>query len=241
MGKLVLTTMTVIALAATGSAAEVRLRSSAACSAPIVRLADIAEVFGDDSRLTTALADVPVCPVPAAGGHRLLSQHDVRQLLALSGADTKTLHVTGSETVTVMGHAASSSGQQKRPLIAAGVRQAAFETELDESQKPSSRAIARPSSETSSDDKEPPAPPLVDRGSAVTVHARAAGVRITTSGKALEAGSAGQMVSVELADNKQRVLAVVTGPQVVEVSVGASATSAAMAPSRSGPSTTANP
>ena len=49
-------------------------------------------------------------------------------------------------------------------------------------------------------------------------------IRITTSGKALEAGTAGEAIGVELADNKQRVLARITGPQMVEVSSEGAAT-----------------
>jgi flagella basal body P-ring formation protein FlgA len=63
-------------------------------------------------------------------------------------------------------------------------------------------------------------PRLVERGAIVSVHARAAGVRISTSGKAIEAGSTGDFVRVELADSKERVVARVVGPQEVEVAAG---------------------
>jgi flagellar basal body P-ring formation chaperone FlgA len=230
MGKWILAMLVLLLLAAGATAAEIRLRSSAACATSVVRLADVAEVFGEDSRLATALSDIPLCATPAAGSQRSLSQHDVRQLLALSGVEIKTVQVTGSELVTVISQGASSSFPVKRPMVAAGVRQAAFETDLQTGRKPSSRLVVKPSSEPSGDNLEPAAPPLVDRGSTVTVHARTSGVRITTSGKALEAGTVGQTVSVELADSKQRVLAVVTGPQVVEISVGASGATAAASP-----------
>src|SRR5262249_53882555 len=108
----------------------------------------------------------------------------------------------------------------RRPLVAAGVRQAAFETDVETSRKPSSRPVIKPSIESVSD-KDSEAQPVVERGSAVTVHARTSGGRITTAGKARDAGAVGQRVSVERADSKQRVLAIVTGPQDVEVSVGA--------------------
>ena len=60
-------------------------------------------------------------------------------------------------------------------------------------------------------------PPVVEKGAIVTVSARAAGVKITTSGKALDDGSTGESIGVELADSKQRVLARVSGPQTVEM------------------------
>ena len=82
-------------------AAEVRLRSSVGCAATIVRLADVAEIFADDPRVAQSLAEIPLCPVPAAGSEKSLSQEDIRQLMALSGVDRKLAQVTGSETVAV--------------------------------------------------------------------------------------------------------------------------------------------
>jgi flagella basal body P-ring formation protein FlgA len=62
----------------------------------------------------------------------------------------------------------------------------------------------------------------VERGSSVSVYARAAGVRIATSGKALAHGAAGETISVEMEGGKQRVQAKVVAPQAVEVVVGGS-------------------
>ena len=49
-----------MACAATANAADVRLRSAAVCGGSIVRVADVAEVFGDDHRLAQSLADLPL-------------------------------------------------------------------------------------------------------------------------------------------------------------------------------------
>jgi len=231
MGNRTLATVFLFVFTVTASAAEVRLRSSAACTAPIVRLADVAEVFSDDARIAAALAEIPLCPAPAAGSQRSLSQHEVRQLLTFSGVETSAALVTGSETVTVIAEAASSALAAKRRLVATGIRQAVFATDVETTDKrPPARAAARLPIAASPDIKEPSSPPLVDRGATVTVQARAAGVTITTSGKAVEAGGAGEAVLVELADTKQRVLARVTGPQAVEVTVGSGG--ASTAPSR---------
>src|SRR5262245_47257661 len=206
----------IVFVPAVAEAAEVRLRSSAACSSTVVRVADIAEVFGDDARVTTALGDIPLCPAPAAGCERSLSQHEVRQLLALSGVERAAVQVTGSERVTVLSEAAKGTAPlPRRPLVAGGVRQAVFEADVAKSGK---KTEAPPPTAT---EMKQSAAPLVARGSTVTVHARTAGVTVTTSGKAIEAGTAGESINVELADTKQRVLARVTGPQMVEVSVAA--------------------
>ena len=60
----------------------------------------------------------------------------------------------------------------------------------------------------------------MEKGASVMVHAQTGGIRIRTSGKALEAGSSGETISVELADSKEKVLARIVGPQMVEVAVG---------------------
>ena len=209
-------------MAASGAlAAEVRLRSSAACTTSVVRVADVAEIFSGEQRVATALAEIPLCPAPAAGGQRTLSQDDVRRLLALSGVESGTALVTGSESVTVTSEPSMRSGSlPKRPLIAPGVRQATFEAEVNGHRKPMTQAASKPVTTTTSDAKLAASPPLVAKGAVVTVNARTAGVRITASGKALEEGTADEIISVELADTKQRVQGRVLGPQLVEVTAG---------------------
>lgn len=199
-------------------AAEVRLRSSAVSAGAVVRVEDVAEVLGDDRRLVAALADIPLCPAPAPGNVRALTQHEVRQLLALSGVESAQATVTGSEATAVSGGgAARTAVAAKRPLAAAGMRQALFETEeAPSSSQPARPAAAKPAERSASDPKLA-AIPLVDRGTSVTVQAKTAGIRITTTGKALEAGPMGATIAVEIHDAKQPVLARVVGPQTVEV------------------------
>jgi flagella basal body P-ring formation protein FlgA len=194
-------------------AAEVRLRAQASCSTTIVRLTDVADVLSNDERLAQALADVPLCPTPTMGTERTLTQHDVRQLLALSGVERTACRMTGSEFVTISPASAASGHAAKRPIVAAGVRQAVF-TEND-----AAKVAVRPAAASVAPDLPPKktAMPLVERGMQVTVIARAAGVRITASGKALQSGAADEMVNVELPDTKQRILARVIGPQTVEM------------------------
>ena len=199
-------------------AAEVRLRASAACSTSVVRLADVAEIEADDAQLVAALGDIPLCPAPATGGERTLTQHDVRQLLSLSGVERTDIRISGSERVAVLGEQAALPGQP-RPQRTAGIRQAAFE--LPGKKTPTEIRPATP-------EKQPAAALLVQRGASVDVYARAAGVRVATSGKALAAGAAGDTIQVELEGGREKVHARVIAAQTVEVigSAGPAATKA---------------
>jgi hypothetical protein len=208
----------VLLASASATAAEVRLRSSAICATSVVRVADVAEIFSGEQRIAAALAEIPLCPAPAAGSQRSLSQEDVRRLLALSGVESDMALVTGSDSVTVTNESSARSGSlPRKPLIASGVRQATFEAEADDHRKPKAQSASKLPGPTRSDAKSPASSPLVTKGTLLTVNARTAGVRITTSGKALEEGAAGQMIGVELADTKQRVMGRVLGSQLVEV------------------------
>jgi hypothetical protein len=161
----------------------------------------------------------------------VLSQDEVRQLLEFSGVERKLVTITGSETVTISGnHSHASSMLAKQPLVVSGIRQAAFEipsAPAPLANKPVARAIASPPSTSTGDEATAgAAPPAIEKGQGLTVLARSAGVQITTSGKAIEAGSVGEMINVELADTKQRVLARVTGPQTVELTTSSRADTA---------------
>jgi hypothetical protein len=199
-------------------AAEVRLRASAACSTSVVRLADVAEIEAEDPALAAALGDIPLCPAPALGGERVMTQQDVRQLLALSGVERTDIRVTGSERVAVLGEHGGLPGQS-RPQRSAGVRQAAFE--LPATKTPAEFRPATPG-------KQPEAAPLVQRGASVNVYARAAGVRVATSGKALAAGATGDTIQVELEGGREKVHARVVAAQTVEV-VGSATSPTTMA------------
>jgi hypothetical protein len=205
--------LSVAGITADVAAAEVRLRPTASCSSSVIRLADVAEVIASDSRLGQALADVMLCPAPPAGEERTLSANDVRQMLSLSGVEQRDFRMQGSETVTVRFQAIAGLAPANRPVMVYGVRQAVFAEERHAATVRPAPAIVKPAQSSS----KPAIPPLVERGATVTVIARAAGVRITSSGKALEAGREGEAINVELADDKQRLLATVTGPQTVEI------------------------
>jgi hypothetical protein len=215
--------LAVMGVAAT-QAAEVRLRSAAVCSGSIARVADVAEVFASDHRVADALAEIPLCPSPAADQTRVLSQDDVRQLLGLSGVERKTVTVTGSESVRIMRDGAlRTSPMAKQPLVAGGVRQAVFEIDTE---APTKRKLNQPATfdRPDPDDSKPvKETPLIEKGASLTVYARASGIRITAAGKAIDSGSMGESIGVELIDTKQKVVGQIVAPQTVEIRAETSA------------------
>ena len=193
--------------AGSATSAEVRLRSAASCTATVVRLGDIAEIQADDPAIAADLAAVPLFPAPIPGKSRQLDRHQVRQFLAISGIDLQQISIGGSETVVVQCESGSSIA---RPALRVGgepsaIRLASLESEVAaKRQKPATPAPVEP-------------PLLVKKGESVTVHSRAAGVRISTSGKALSDGVLGAEISIELADKRTKIVARVAGPQTVEI------------------------
>jgi hypothetical protein len=192
--------------ACSAQAAEVRLRSTASCSASVVRLGDIAEIASDDPAIADDLVAIPLFPAPTDGKSRQLDRNQVRQLLSISGIDLKQLSLTGSETVVVQSGAGDTTS---RPTNRASGESSAIRLASLETAVPAMRP--KPAA------AEPIVPPLVKRGESVTVHSRAAGVRITTSGKALSDGALGAEINVEMADKRTKLMARVAGPQTVEV------------------------
>lgn len=192
-------------------AAEVRLRASATCSAAVVRLADVAEIEAADAALAAALAEIPLCPAPAVGSEKSLTQQDVRQLLAFSGLERGDVQVTGSESVTVLVDATRVSAGRSRQVGAAGVRQALFVAPT--SKRPgASRPAAAPAAAIT---PVPTPVKVVERGSSVTAISRKPGICVTETGKATQAGAIGDSILIELAGGKAQ--ARIVAPQTVEV------------------------
>ncbi len=81
--------------------AEVRLKSEAVCTGAIVRLKDVAEVISDDEAEAAALSELQLFPVPAKERERIARRGEVREILALSDIDVRSLQFTGAEKVSV--------------------------------------------------------------------------------------------------------------------------------------------
>lgn len=204
----VFTWLIALLAASSAQAAEVRLRSTVSCPATIVRLGDVAEFVESDPAVAADLAAVPLFPAPSAGKSRQLDRHHVRQLLAISGIDLMQITLTGSETVVIQG----AAGLVARPASPNAGEQSSIRLASHETPVPT--RLQKLAEKT----EKPAEPTLVKRGENVTVQSRAAGVRISTSGKALSDGVLGAEINIELADKRTKLLARVSGPQTVEVS-----------------------
>jgi hypothetical protein len=186
---------------------EIRLKDSAECAGPLVRLGDIADVEGEVAAEGQSLADVVLFPAPGPGKLRHVRLQELRQLLALCDVPVKDWQFSGAETVEI-----SSDGKRTRTVVRPAHHLIPSRSHMRTEPAAPGKQPAAPKS-----DKQPL---LVKRNGSVTVHSLAAGIRITTSGKSLADAAQGQSVLVELADSEEKILAQVVGPQLVEVRTG---------------------
>lgn len=116
------------ALAVAGSpagAAEIRFRAAARVTAPVVRLADVAEVLAADAATAERLGAVELGPAPTPGTRRFLSARDVQDALLLAGANLSEHRWTGSAQIEIVRDAptAAAAPVAERPLGFAEERQ----------------------------------------------------------------------------------------------------------------------
>ena len=163
----------------------------------------------DDPRdWRSALAEIPLCPAPAAGQPAIaVAARCAANASGSAASKRRTAAVTGSETVTVLpngGRSASLAASGRSLLRAFARRHFEAERRAEPSRRSRSSVKLRHDARSERQRTGNP-PPIVDHGASVTVHGPHGGRTITTSGKALEAGAAGETICVELADTKQRV------------------------------------
>jgi flagellar basal body P-ring formation protein FlgA len=170
---------TLFTLAAwSADAAEVRLKSEAACSGAVVRLKDVAEVVSEDENEAAALAELQLFPVPSSGKTRSVRPGEIRELLALSGVNMQSVTLSGAEKLTV--RRAGTASPAKPQATAAEVVPSAYIT-------PSTK-VAR-STESSGIELVPMATRALDRGSllrATDLELRPATSQRTTGSKPLK-------------------------------------------------------
>ena len=195
-----------VLMCSTAIGGEVRLKSEGEATGPLVRLGDIAEIEGEAAAEGQSLADLALFPAPAASKSRMLRRQELVQLLALCDVPVREWHFSGADSVEI--RAGDKAAKTiVRPALHLIPSRSFVKT--DETRTPDKPADASPEK----------LEPLIKRNSLVTVYSIAAGVRVTTSGKSLADAAKGQPVLVELEDNKEKVLARVVGPQLVEIRV----------------------
>lgn len=200
--------ITIVVATAATQAGEIRLNEHAEAAGPLVRLGDVAEIAAETTADGESLADLALFPAPAGGRSRLLKRQELVELLALCDVELKGWEFSGADVVEIRG-GTSITRTIVRPALHLIPARSQVVHEV--------KSAAKPAAET----KTEAIPPLVNRNGAVTVHSLAAGIRITTAGKSLADAAKGQAVLVELADSREKVLAQVVGPQMVEIRTAA--------------------
>jgi flagella basal body P-ring formation protein FlgA len=229
-----------------GEAAEIRFKPQADVRGSLVLLGDLAEVVDSDGQLADKLKRIELFPAPARGRIRSVRDVEIRQLIQLHGIVLSEHQFSGAELVCIAHAktpiaapapiAANSKTTEENQVvvakqaIAAGSVIRAIDVEL----KAPDRAIVGGSStnnpelvlgqETSRsyavgqvvDPRSLRKPILVRRGEVVAVVAKAAGVRVRTTAKALSDGGLGDLLTVE-SDDRKKYEAVVIGLRQAEV------------------------
>ena len=84
-----------ITVLARSNAAELRLRPDARTTGSVVRLGDVADVLdGGDSEMQ-GLAQIELCPAPAAGKLRTISVREIQDTLERRGMNMLAIRITG--------------------------------------------------------------------------------------------------------------------------------------------------
>jgi len=83
------------------AAVEVRLRERVVTNAPLVRLADVADLTVAHDEQRESLAAIAVMPAPAPGTQRFVSRQMIEELLVAHGVEHRDLRVTGPPQVAI--------------------------------------------------------------------------------------------------------------------------------------------
>ena len=103
-------------------AAELRLRPQCTAGGPVVRLGDVAEIVGGDSKQAETLAAVELFPAPADREQRFLRVRELQDLLLLHGVNLAEHQFSGSSQVMVLGKSAATKPQSDKPVPAPALR-----------------------------------------------------------------------------------------------------------------------
>lgn len=99
--KHIATLIAIVSLAATASAAEIRLKSDCRPATGLVCLGDVAEIFATDDAAAKQLAAIDLLPAPAAGEKRILRVRDLQDILALRGINPAAHRISGASLVVI--------------------------------------------------------------------------------------------------------------------------------------------
>ncbi len=93
--------------AATANSAEIRLRSEVLCTATLVTLSDIADIFPAPGGDAIQLGNTVLTTAPAVGETKTLSAVEIRDILSRSGVSSLRNRLTGASRVSIVSEGAS--------------------------------------------------------------------------------------------------------------------------------------
>ena len=110
-------------------AAEIQLRAQCHAHAGVVRLGDVAEIYGSNPQQVDALQTIELFPAPPSGQQRFLPVREVQDLLLLRGVNLVEHRFSGSSQVTINGGTAPQAiataiATTTRPLAPAEMKSA---------------------------------------------------------------------------------------------------------------------
>ncbi|MBM3998979.1 MAG: flagellar basal body P-ring formation protein FlgA [Planctomycetes bacterium] len=242
-------------------ATEIVLRASGRASGAFLVLGDVAEVRGADEATRERLRKMPLIPAPHAGETRRLRALEVLERLEMRGVETRSMGISGSNRIDVHGgnaDDAAGSGAPRSAMKAVVVAARPLRRgdivrrdDLMVRPAPASPASGQPLTDVDEavgreltraaaagqpiDSAFLRRPTLVRRNQPVRVIARIDGVRVATDGRAQSDGSEDDVVSIEMANDRTRI---VTGRVIGMDEVEVFARGAFVSPSRRYPSPT---
>ena len=228
-------------------ATELNLKPQVTSGGGLVLLSDVATVTCEDEELRSRLEQVELFPAPAAGRSRTMRIRELYELLTLQGFDVSTLQVSGATATRVLPAPRSSPAKiEPAPTVPAEPTPAVLvatralqpgdvlrEADVELRPLPTTPRGTTTATRTADvvgqevqraiadgdpiDLRNLRRPLLVQRGELIRIRARAAGVQVTTTAKALEPGAIGDLILVQSLENNAKYSAHVTGSQQADV------------------------
>lgn len=228
-------------------AAEITLRPQAHAKGSLVLLGDVAEVKSNDLERNATLKRLELFPAPAKNRSKLMHVRELIELLTLHSVDITDIEFAGTRTTRIYAPREQSkvvATQMLTPAVTAtemvvvtrrALNRGDIIRDADIELQPSDPKAGRLPFATDRQsvvgmeiqypirEGQPIAlnqlrkPLLVKRGELIRVRARAAGVQVTTTARATEDGSHGDIILVQSLENREKYPTHVTGFQQVEV------------------------
>lgn len=234
---------------ASGSAAEIQLKTEYVCRRPLVKVGDLVELRNIRRDEADEIAAIELFAAPTGGEIRNVKIAELRELLTLHGVDLASVQFRGPDQIRIHGArgndvpGARALDRTESVKLAFHARRSIARGETIRASDVESRPLAGTATKqeyvTRAEDivghtavrvidaGQPVVPnslqrPLiVMRNETISLVARSAGVQVRTSAKALEDGALGDLITIETIEkSKNKLAARVVGPKTVEIYAG---------------------